>query len=131
MKVLGWVALAITIVSVLIGVSPILLFGSQDGGDAGWVFLLATVPLAGIGLLIGAILVIIASVLAMRRGARLPGLIGLIGIIGSVVLGVAFAVALSSSGETVAAIVIGLALLGYLVGLVSAIWAGFAADPRR
>lgn len=132
MKVLGWIALVIAVISVLIGISPILLFsGNQDGGgDAGWVFLFASVPAMLIGLVIAGILVLVTSVKALNRGARLPGLIGMVGIIGSVVLGIVFIIGLSGSGEVVAAVIIGLAALAYLVGLVAAIWAGFAADSK-
>ncbi|MBU6244310.1 MAG: hypothetical protein KGP12_03755 [Actinomycetales bacterium] len=132
MKALGWIALAIAVISVLIGVSPILLFsGSQDGGgDAGWVFLLFSVPVMLIGLIVAGVLALITSVKALNRGARLPGLLGMVGIVGSVVLGIIFVIGLSGSGEVVAAVVIGLAALAYLMGLVAAIWAGFAADPK-
>ena len=134
MRVLGWVALAIAIVSVLIGISPILLVsGSEDGsGDAGWIFLLISVPAGVIGLVIAGILALVACVIGLRRDARVPGLIGVIGFVGSAVLAAFFFLALAGSGETalVLAVVVP-AFLGYLVGLIAAIWAGFTADPRR
>ena len=135
MKVLGWLAVIITALSVLVGISPFLVAMQSQGGDeasAGWVFLFASIPLAAIGLLVAAILAIIASSMALRRGAGLSALVGLIGIIGSFVLGIVAPFLGGSSGsETPLMVWILLAvLLAYIAGLVGTVWSGFAAKPR-
>ena len=135
MKVLGWLAVIITALSVLVGISPFLVAMQSQGGDeasAGWVFLFASIPLAAIGLLVAAILAIIASSMALRRGAGLSALVGLIGIIGSFVLGIVAPFLGGSSGsETPLMVWILLAaLLAYVAGLVGTVWSGFAAKPR-
>ena len=135
MKVLGWLAVIITALSVLVGISPFLLAMQSQGGDeasAGWVVLFASIPLAAIGLLVASILAIIASSMALRRGAGLSALVGLIGIIGSFVLGIVAPFLGGSSGsETPLMVWILLAaLLAYVAGLVGTVWSGFAAKPR-
>ncbi len=135
MKVLGWLAVVITVLSVLVGISPLLVTMQSQGGDeasAGWVFLFASIPLAAIGLLVAAILAIIASSMALRRGAGVSALVGLIGIIGSFLLGIVAPFLGGSSGsETpVMAWILLAALLAYIAGLVGTVWSGFAAKPR-
>jgi len=135
MKVLGWLAVVITVLSVLVGISPLLVAMQSQGGDeasAGWVFLFASIPLAAIGLLVAAILAIIASSMALRRGAGVSALVGLIGIIGSFLLGIVAPFLGGSSGsETPLMVWILLAaLLAYVAGLVGTVWSGFAAKPR-
>jgi len=135
MKVLGWLAVIITALSVLVGISPFLVAMQSQGGDeasAGWVFLFASIPLAAIGLLVAAILAIIASSIALRRGAGLPALIGLIGIVGSIVLGIATPFIASASGAetSIMAWLIIAAMVAFLAGLVGTVWAGFAVGPR-
>lgn len=135
MKVLGWLAVVITVLSVLVGISPLLVAMQSQGGDeasAGWVFLFASIPLAAIGLLVAAILAIIASSIGLRRGAGLPALIGLIGIVGSIVLGIATPFIASASGAetSIMAWLIIAAMVAFLAGLVGTVWAGFAVGPR-
>lgn len=135
MKVLGWLAVVITVLSVLVGISPFLVAMQSQGGDeasAGWVFLFASIPLAAIGLLIAAILAIIASSMALRRGAGVSALVGLIGIIGSFLLGIVapFLGGSSGSGTSAMAWILLAALLAYVAGLVGTVWSGFAAKPR-
>ena len=134
MKVLGWLAVIISVLSILVGISPFLVALQSDGGDeasAGWVFLFASIPLAALGLLTASILAIIGSSLALRRGAGIPALVGLIGIIGSVVLGILAPFVGSNSGDTsIMAWIVLATLLAYIAGLVGTVWAGFAAKPR-
>lgn len=135
MKVLGWLAVIISALSVLVGISPLLVAMQSEGGDAmsaGWVFLFASIPLAALGLLIASILAIIASSIALRRGAGVSALVGLIGIVGSIVLGIVAPFLGGSGGsETpLMAWVVLAALLAYIAGLVGTVWSGFAAKPR-
>lgn len=134
MKVLGWLAVIISVLSILVGISPFLVALQSDGGDeasAGWVFLFASIPLAALGLLTASILAIIGSSLALRRGAGIPALVGLIGIIGSVVLGILAPFVGSNNGDTsIMAWIVLATLLAYIAGLVGTVWAGFAAKPR-
>jgi|GEM_PF-2976085 len=135
MKVLGWLAVIISVLSVLVGISPLLVAMQGEGGEeasAGWVFLFASIPLAAFGLLIASILAVIASSIALRRGAGIPALVGLIGIIGSIVLGIVAPFLGTSLGSETPLMVWVLiaALLAYLAGLVGTVWSGFAAKPR-
>lgn len=134
MKVLGWLAVIISVLSVLVGISPFLVALQSQNGDemqAGWVFLFASIPLAALGLLIASILAIIASSIGLKRGAGVSAWVGLLGIIGSVILGLAAPLIGSSVGTDNMLMIWMLlaAMLAFIAGLVGAVWAGFAAKP--
>jgi len=136
MKVLGWLAVAIAVLSVLFGLSPVLiaiLSGDEAWLQGGWAFMFATVPIGILGMVIASIMSIIACLVGMSRGAAGPSLLGILGIIGAIVIAIASGVMASSSSEMSEQILgIGLiiAIFAFIAGLIGTIWAGFAARPR-
>jgi hypothetical protein len=136
MKALGWIAVVIAVLSVLFGISPVLIAvisGDEAWRSAGWAFMFATVPLGVLGIVISGILAIIACLLGMSRGAAGPGILGIVGVIGAIVVGIASGVLASSSAESGEQILAGgmiIAILSFLAGMVGTLWAGFAARPR-
>jgi len=136
MKVLGWIAVVIAVLSVLFGISPVLIAiitGDEGWQQAGWAFMFATVPLGVLGIVVSSILAIISCLLGMSRGAAGPGVLGVVGIIGAIVVGIASGALAASSGdysEQILAIGMLIAIVAFIAGLVGTIWAGFAARPR-
>jgi hypothetical protein len=133
MKVLGWLAIAIAALSVLVGLSPVFIaLIDEEFIQGGWAFLFFTLPVGAVGLLIAGVLAITASAMGLARGARLPGILGVVGMAAFVLSSlVALLVFLPEPGqrEVLAAVLVTVAVLGYLAGLVGAVWAGFAARP--
>jgi len=136
MKALGWLALVIAALSVVFGISPALIAlisGDEAWRSAGWAFMFATVPIGVLGIVIAAILALIACSMGLARGAAGPGLLGIAGIIGSIVIGIAsgaLASASADSGEQILGIGLIIAVVAFVIGMVGTIWAGFAARPR-
>ena len=136
MKVLGWLAVVIAVLSVIFGISPLLIAiitGDEAWQQAGWAYMFATVPLGVLGIVIAGILAVIACLIGMSRGAAGPSLLGIIGVIGAIVIGIASGVMASSSGdyaEQILGIGLIIAIVAFLAGLAGTIWAGFAARPR-
>lgn len=136
MKVLGWLAVAVSALSVLFGISPVLiaiLSGDEAWRQGGWALMFATVPIGILGMVIASILAIIACLIGMSRGAAGPALLGVIGVIGAIVIAIASGVMASSSsevGEQILGIGLIIAIVAFIAGLIGTIWAGFAARPR-
>lgn len=135
-KTLGWLAAATALASVLVGISPFLVavFGNDAGFvNAGWVYLFFTVPAAGVGCAIAALLAIIACGLAIARGAKKAGIIGIAGIILTPMIAITGAVLSSRLGERggmMLPVGLALALLVFVAALVATIRAGVVARPR-
>lgn len=133
MRALGWLAVAISVLSVLLGISPVLIAlisGDEGWRSAGWAYMFATVPLGVLGMVIAGILALIACAMGLARGAAVPGTLGIVGIIGSLVIGITSGVLASASadsGEQIMAIGVILAGSAFILGLAGTIWAGFAA----
>lgn len=136
MKTLGWIAVVIAVLSVLFGISPVLIAiitGDEGWQSAGWAFMFATVPMGVLGIVLASILAIISCLMGMSRGAAGPGILGIVGIIGAIVIGIASGVLASSStdaGDQILAIGMLIAVAAFIAGMVGTIWAGFAARPR-
>lgn len=136
MKALGWIAVVVAVLSVLFGISPVLIAiisGDEAWRSAGWAFMFATVPLGVLGIVIASILAIVSCLMGMSRGAAGPGILGILGIIGAIVIGIASGVLASSSadsGEQILAVGMIIAIVAFLAGMIGTIWAGVAARPR-
>lgn len=133
MRALGWLAVAISAFSVLLGISPMLIAlisGDEGWGSAGWAYMFATVPLGVLGMVIAAILALIACALGLGRGAAVPGALGIVGIIASIVIGIASGVLASASADSAEQIMaagLTLAIAAFVLGMACTVWAGFAA----
>jgi hypothetical protein len=139
MRTLAWLGAAVAVASWLIAASPLLyglLFVPEDDAfwTAGWALMFLTLPAAGPGYLIAALLGIIACSLAIKRGAKKIGTAGIVALasplliaIGSVVLDSK----VSAWGEFILPIGLVLAFAVFVAGLVTAIVAAHKAQPRR
>lgn len=133
MKVVGWLAVCIALVSALVGVSPAII-GLLDEQfiEGGWALLLFSIPVGAIGLFIAGVLATVTCAIGLARGAKLPGLLGIIGIATSIagtLIGYLFVLTEPEPRVVIVAAVVAMAVLGYLAALVGSVWSGFATKP--
>jgi hypothetical protein len=134
LKVLGWLAVTIAVLSVLVGLSPVFIaLVDEEFVQAGWAFLFATLPIGALGLFVAGVLAVIGSAVGLARGAKIPGLLGVIGMVvfvASVLVGISVLLPDPEPSEALTASVLILGVLGYASGLIGAMWAGFTTQAK-
>jgi len=138
-RTLAWLAAGVAVASWLIAASPLLygLLFVPEGDEfwtAGWALLFLTLPAAGPGYLIAALLGIIACSLAIKRGANGVGIVGIVALACPpfIAVGSAFLDSILPSWcELTLPIGLVIAFVVFVAGLVTAIVAAQKAHRRQ